>query len=130
MSHFIQIKTIIKERDQLIEAIKDLGYEYQTGEELYVESYEKTRVKVDIKILTGSKYEIGFRKTENGYDIVADWWAVESFTKIREKDFIQKIIKQYSYNIIKDHVREQNMVIEREETLENGDTVLIVSERS
>ncbi|MGC8885754.1 MAG: DUF1257 domain-containing protein [Verrucomicrobiia bacterium] len=130
MSHFVQIKTIIKERELLIEAIKDLNLEYQTGDNLFVESYENTQVNVDIKIITGSKYEIGFRKTENGYDIVADWWAIETFTRIREKDFIQKITKQYSYNVIKDQIHQQNMVIEREETLENGDTVLIVSERS
>lgn len=130
MSHFVQIKTVIKERDKLIESLKDLNLEYETADELYVESYENTKVKVDIKVKTGSKYEIGFRKTPNGFDIVADWWAIENFTQIREKDFFQKILKQYAYNVIKDQIREQNLIIEREETLENGDTVITVSERA
>lgn len=129
MSHFVQIKTVLKEEQHIISALKEMGLQCQTGESLYVESWENTKVKVDILIETGSKYKIGLKKVNDVYDIVADWWAIESFTQIRQHGFIQKLNKLYAYSIIKDQLREQNLVIESEQELENGDTVLMVSER-
>lgn len=129
MSHFVQIKTIIKEEQHLIEALKDLHLRYRVGEDLYVEGYNGIRQKVDIVVDTGSRCSIGFKKTPEGYQIIADWWALEVFTQLREKDFVQKLAKQYAYNVIQSQIREQNLVIEQEQVLENGDTMLIISER-
>ena len=130
MSHFIQIKTVLKEEQHIIAALNEMGLECRTGEDLFVESWENTKVKVDILIETGSKYKIGLKKVNDAYDIVADWWAIESFTKIRQHSFIPKLNKLYAYSVIKDQLKEQNLVIESEQELENGDLVLMVSERA
>lgn len=130
MSHFVQIKTVLKEADHILSALREMGFECRVGDDLYVESWENTKVKVDILIETGSKYKIGLKKVNGVYDIVSDWWAIESFTQIRQNDFLQKLNKLYAYSVIKDQLREQNLVIESEHETENGDTVIMVSERA
>ncbi|MGM0488947.1 MAG: DUF1257 domain-containing protein, partial [Planctomycetota bacterium] len=83
----------------------------------------------EVVVDTGSEYDIGFRRQAEAYEVVADWWGVEGHTPIRQQSFIQQVNRQYSYNLIQDQVREQDLIVEEEETLENGDTVIVLSER-
>jgi hypothetical protein len=42
---------------------------------------------------------------------------------------MQQVNRQYAYNLIRDQAREQNLIVEEEQTLENGDVVILLSER-
>ena len=75
---------------------------------------------------TGSQYDIGFHRKAEEYEVVADWWGVEGNTLIRQQPFIQQVNRQYAYNLIHDQAREQNLIVEEEQTLENGDVVIIL----
>ncbi|HON06914.1 MAG TPA: DUF1257 domain-containing protein [Verrucomicrobiota bacterium] len=130
MSHIVQVKTKIKEQEVLIEALKELNLSFQTGENLFVLDMEKRRYKVDILITTDLPYNIGFVKTDDGFDIVGDLWAINAYHKIKAEDLIQKITNRYAYVVIKDQLRNQNMVIENEEVMENGDIVITASEKA
>lgn len=129
MSHFVKIRTQIREREHLVQALRDLHHQFQEGENLPVRGWSGNRERAEVVVDTGSEYDIGFRRQAEAYELVADWWGVEGNTPIRQQSFIQQVNRQYSYNLIQDQVREQDLIVEEEETLENGDTVIVLSER-
>ena len=129
MSHFVRIRTQIRERDHLVQALRDLHHEFQEGENLVVRGYSDNRQRAEVLVNTGSKYDIGFARHGEEYEVVADWWGVQKDTSIRRESFIHGVNRQYAYNLIQDQVREQGLIVEEEETLQNGDTVLVLSER-
>ena len=129
MSHFIRIKTQIREREHLTQALRDLHYQFQEGENLVVHGFAGNRETAQIVINNGSNYDIGFRHTTDEYEVVADWWGVERSTPIRQKTFVEQVNRQYAYNLIHEQAREQNLIVEEEQELENGDVVIILSER-
>ena len=129
MSHFQRIRTQIREQEHLVQALRDLHYQFQDGENLVVRGYSGNRETAQVVVNTGSKYDIGFQRKAEEYEVVADWWGVEGNSQIRQQAFIQQVSRQYAYNLIRDQAREQNLIVEEEQTLENGDVVIILSER-
>jgi hypothetical protein len=129
MSHFVRIRTQIREREHLVQALRDLHYQFQEGESLVVRGYAANRERADVLVNTGSQYDIGFQRKADNYEVVADWWGVEGNTPLRQQSFIQQVNRQYAYNLIRDQAREQNLIVEEEQTLENGDVVIVLSER-
>lgn len=133
MSHFIKIMTQIREREQLLAALRDLHYQHQASpnyaNDLVVRGYSGNRELAEVVVNTGCNYDIGFQRKTEGYEVVADWWGVERNSQVRREQFIQQVNRQYAYNVIHDQVREQNLIVEEEQTFENGDTVIILSER-
>ena len=63
MSHFTRLKTKIVEKEYLLKALKDLGYQAEEGD-LHVHALGRTRQPVEIKIHLGMLgREVGFRKS-------------------------------------------------------------------
>ena len=129
MSHFVKIRTQIREREHLTQALRDLHYQFQEGENLVVRGFAGNQETAEVVVNTGSQYDIGFRRQAQEYEVVADWWGVEGNTPIRQQAFVQQVSRQYSYNLIRDQARVQDLIVEEEETLENGDIVIVLSER-
>jgi hypothetical protein len=129
MSHFQRIRTQIREREHLVQALRELHYQFQEGENLQVRGWSGNRETAQVVVNTGSNYDIGFKRQAQEYEVVADWWGVEGNTPIRQQQFIQEVNRQYAYNLIRDQAREQNLIVEEEQTLEDGDVVIVLSER-
>ena len=129
MSHFVRIRTQIREREHLVQALRDLHHQFQEGENLVVRGYSGNRERAEVVVNTGSQYDIGFKRQAQEYEVVADWWGVEGNTSIRQEPFIQQVNRQYAYNLIRDQAHEQNLIVEEEQQLENGDVVILLSER-
>jgi hypothetical protein len=130
MSHFTRIRTQIRERAHLVQALRDLHYRFQEGENLVVRGYAGSRERAEVVVDTGSQYDIGFQRKEGVYEAVADWsWGVEGHTALRQASFLQQVQQQYAYNVLRDQAREQNLIVEEDYVQENGDRVLIFSER-
>jgi hypothetical protein len=129
MSHFQSIRTQVREQEHLVQALRDLHYQFQEGENLVVRGYAGNRETAQVVVNTGSDYDIGFQHKADQYEVVADWWGVERSSPIRQQAFIQQVNRQYAYNLIRDQAREQNLIVEEEQTLENGDVVILLSER-
>lgn len=129
MSHFQRLRLQIREREHLVQALRDLHYQYQEGENLIVRGYAGNRETAQVVIDTGSQYDIGFRRNAEEFEVVADWWGVEGKTRIRQQPFLQEVQRQYAYNLIREQAREQNLIVEEERTLENGDMVILLTER-
>ena len=129
MSHFLHIQTRIREQEHLVQALRDLHCQFQEGQILLVRGYSGNQERAEVVVNTGCQYDIGFQRKAEQFEIVADWWCVEGNSPIRQETFVQDVNRRYAYNLGKDQAREQYLVVEKEEVLENGDIVLLLSER-
>ncbi|MBP7053727.1 MAG: DUF1257 domain-containing protein [Phycisphaerae bacterium] len=137
MSHFLRIMTQIREREHLVKSLRDLHYQFREGENLVVRGYAGNKERAEVVVDTQCSYDIGFRRRGELYEAVADWdYGVARNSPlridgqpIRRDNFLQQINRQYAYNVIRDQIQEQNLVVEEEQTLANGDVVITLSER-
>ncbi len=102
MSHFSTIKTKIKNKPELIEALQLLQYDVQEDQELINPlDHQHEKVKVDVSI--GD--DIGFRRNSEGvYELVADIQTWKD--PVPPKRFVDKVTQQYArmtvHNAVKD----------------------------
>jgi len=129
MSHFVRIRTQIREQEHLVQALRDLHYQFQEGQNLVVHGFLGNKETAEVVVNTGSKYDIGFRRQAEEFEVVADWWGVETQTRIRQNAFLGEVSQRYSYNLVHAQAREQYLVVEEEQEMENGDIVILLSER-
>ncbi len=135
MSHFVTLRTDLREREHLLGALEDLGYSVREGDSLPLRGDSiplrggrRQEESAEIVIDTGCDYEIGFRQRGRHYEVVADWYNIERMTDLRRQKFLERLTQRYAYNIIRDQAREQNLIVEEEQGA-NGDIILVLSER-
>ena len=123
MSHFSTIKTKIKNKPELLEALQLLQYDVQEDQELINPiNHQHEKVKVDVSI--GN--DIGFRLNKNGeYELVADiqTWDLD----VPVQRFIDKLTQQYAVQNIKKVAVEEGFNVEQQIKNVNGEVELVVS---
>jgi hypothetical protein len=130
MSHFTRVQTIILDQVLLEEALHQMGYEYETGDDIAVRGHQGNTESAQLVIRLGSRYDIGFqRQDDQTYAVCADWWGVKRNSQIQQDAFIQKLNRTYAHVAVKHQALEQGLIIEEERVLENGDIELVVCER-
>lgn len=130
MSHFTRVQTVIRDQALLVEALRQLNYQFQSGESVPVRGYQGNRESGQVVIDTGSAYDIGFqRQADQSFAVCADWWGVRNHTKLREESFLQEVNRTYAHLAVKRQVIEQGLIIEEETVLPNGEIELVVCER-
>ena len=110
MSHFSTIKTKIKNKPELIEALQLLQYDVQEDQELINPiDHQHEKVKVDVSI--GN--DIGFRLNNNGeYELVAD---IQTWNQpIPPERLIEKVTQQYARMTIHNTIKEQGFQVAEE----------------
>jgi len=110
MSHFSTIKTKIKNKPELLEALQLLQYDVQEDQELINPlDHQHERVKVDVSIGT----DIGFRLNNNGeYELVAD---IQTWNQpIPPERLIEKVTQQYARMTIHNTIKEQGFQVAEE----------------
>ena len=123
MSHFSTIKTKIKKKPELVEALQLLQYDDQEDQELINPiDHQHEKVKVDVSI--GS--DIGFRLNSNGeYELVAD---IQTWNQpIPPKRFIEKVTQQYARMTLHNTVKAKGFKIEEEWEMDDNSIELTVS---
>ena len=123
MSHFSTIKTKIKNKPELIEALQLLQYEVQENQELINPiDHQHEKVKVDISI----GEDIGFRLNNNGeYELVADIQTWKD--PVPPKRFVEKITQQYARMTVHNQVKEMGFKIEEEWEMDDNSIELTVT---
>jgi hypothetical protein len=120
MSHITKIETQIRDLEYLKKALDSLGMDYElapAGETLTLGGFGKNET-IDgcvMAIKTGSAYRIGIRRTHEGYEAAADWWAVETFSGLRREDLLNRIMRRYAYEAVMDKARDMGFVLASEE---------------
>ena len=126
MSHFTTIKTKIVEKEYLKQALSELGHNYQEGN-VNIRGYQGIQTPVAIKIPTKNYgYDIGFRQSNNAYEIVADWWGIKD---IKQEQFLQQVSQRYAYHAAKAKLEEQGFSLVSEEA-KAGDRIHLVLRRT
>lgn len=122
MSHFSRIQTELMEKEYLLLALKDLGIEYQEGE-LTIHGFAGTTMPVEIRIPLTFSYDIGFRKGNNGYELVADWYGVRGLNR---HQFLKKLKQRYAYHVTRAKLEKQGFALVEEEVKETGQIRLLL----
>jgi len=123
MSHFSTIKTKIKNKPELIEALQLLQYDVQEDQELINPlNHQHEKVKVDVSI--GN--DIGFRLNNNGeYELVADIQTWKD--PVPPKRFVEKVTQQYARMTVYNQVKEMGFVVEEEWEMDDNSIELTVT---
>ena len=123
MSHFSTIKTKIKHKPQLIEALELLQYDVQENKELINPlDHQHEKVKVDVSI--GN--DIGFRLNNNGeYELVAD---IQTWNQsIPPKRFVEKVTQQYARMTVHNTIKEMGFQVDEEWEMDDNSIELTVT---
>jgi len=130
VSHFTRVQTVIRDQSLLEEALRQLNYQFQSGESVLVRGYQGNQESAQVVIDTGSDYDIGFqRQADQSFAVCTDWWGVRNKTKLRQESFLQEVNRTYAHLAVKRQVIEQGLIIEEENILPNGEIELVVCER-
>ena len=123
MSHFSTIKTTIKNKPELVEALQLLQYDVQENKELINPlDHQHKKVKVDVSI--GD--DIGFRLNNNGeYELVADIQTWKD--PVPPKRFVEKVTQQYARMTVHNQVKEMGFQVEEEWEMDDNSIELTVT---
>ena len=125
MSHFTTIRTQIVEKEYLKQALQDLGYAYQEGA-VKVNGYRGNQTTAELKIATSNAgYDIGFNKTGNSYELIADWWGIRD---LNQQTFVQQLTQRYAYHAACAKLEEQGFSLVSE-NVEEGQRIHLVLRR-
>ena len=129
MSHFTTVKTVIRDQETLVDALRQLHHKFQVGERLPIRGYMDNHQFGQVVLDTGSKYDIGFqRQPDATFSVCADWWGVQGQTHLREPSFLEQVNQTYAHLTVRKQVLENGYLIEAERVLENGEIELVVCE--
>jgi hypothetical protein len=120
MSHFTSIKVQIKNGEILHQVLQELGYQVECNTK--VRGYEGNRTNAEYVIRQNNGYDLGFRRTDENYEIVADFWG----TGINQTQFVNSIMHKYAHKTLMHTVQEQGFNVEEEEVMEDGTVRVLV----
>ena len=130
MSHFSTIKTKIKDKEHLVEALKDLGYPAYVENVVMVvadPAHAKDHPTIEVEVTAGT--EIGFRFNEatQAYELVTDLQTWQH--NIPVDRFVTKLTQQYALRVLTSAVKEEGFVIQDQVVNENDLAVELVCTR-
>lgn len=123
MSHFTRVKTQLVDRDLLVKALADLGYQAETGQ-CVVRGYEGRRTQAEVRVSTRHKgYDIGFARTGESFEMVADWWGIPS---LRPERLLQQVQQRYAYHATRERLAAQGFAMADEQVDADGRIHLVL----
>ena len=126
MSHFTSIKTRIKHKPQLIEALELLQYNVTEDQELKVTGAHGIKHEV-VEAEVAITKDIGFRLNPNSneYELVAD---LETWNQsIPVERFVDKVTQQYARMTIYNSVTKLGFKVDEEWEMDDNSIELTVS---
>ena len=127
MSHFTCIKTKIKERPYLIEALELMGHDVQENKQLVINNPSHAEEHADFHAEVAIKNDIGFRWNKNTetYELVAelDTWDLD----VPVQRVIDKLTQQYARTTLHNTVKEEGFQIAEEWEMTDNSIELTVT---
>ena len=100
--------------------------EAEQGQSVSVRGYRGDKLQAAMSIDMG-RYDIGVVGNEDGtYDIVADWWGVETTKGVSEEEFKNTLSQKYQYHNVKQACEDKGYAVEEEVNEEDGSIRLVV----
>lgn len=120
MSHFTTIKVQIKRGEILHQVLQELNYQVECNTN--VRGYRGDTTQAEYVIRQNNGYDLGFRRSGENYEIVADFWGA----KINQQQFVNSISQKYAHKTLMATVQEQGFNVEDEEVLADGTVRVVV----
>ena len=122
MSHFTCIKTKLKERPFLIDALKELDYNVQENH-LLINPKDHDHKQWNVEVAISD--EIGFKWNGKEYELVAelDTWDLD----VPVSRFIEKVTQQYARATLLDAAKNEGYTIAEEKTSVTNDIEVVVT---
>ena len=125
----------LREGAFLVQSLRDMGYKkvevHEQAQQLY--GYqddlrpETAEVIIRRQYIGSAANDVGFKRQPSG-----EFEAIISEFDRRTHcgpSWLKELNRRYAYAVIQDQICEQNLVVEEELTLTNGDVVITLSER-
>ena len=127
MSHFTCIKTKIKERPYLIEALEVMGHKVEENKVLVINNLSHADDHPEFHADVAIRNDIGFRWNKNmeTYELVAelDTWDLD----VPVNRFIDKLTQQYARATLLAVSEEEGFTVEKESTNIDNTIELVVT---
>ena len=129
MSHFTKCELKLTNLAAIVAALKDMELKFQeaeAGQQVVVRGYRGDTIKAAIKVDMG-QYDVGIVANENGtYEVLADWWGVETTKGVSQQEFEHQLNQRYQYHNVKQACEEKGYAVEEELNEEDGSIRLVV----
>ena len=127
MSHFTTMKTKIKERPYLIEALELMGHDVQENKQLVISNPSHAEEHAEFHAEVAIKDDVGFRWNKNleAYELVAelDAWDLD----VPVNRFIDKLTQQYARMTLHGIVKEDGWQVAEEWEMDDNSIELTVT---
>ena len=127
MSHFTCIKTKIRERDYLVEALELMGHDIQENQQLVINNPSLAEEHPEFLAEVAIRNDIGFRLNKNtgNYELVAelDTWDLD----VPVNRFIEKVTQQYARMTLHNTIKEEGFEVAEEWQTVDNDIELTVT---
>ena len=127
MSHFTCIKTQIKERPYLIEALELMGHDVQENQELVITNPDHAEDHPVVHAEVAISNDIGFRYNEETqtYDLYSDHatWNLN----VPVERFRDKVNQQYARMLLHGTVKEEGFTVQEEWEMDDNSIELTVT---
>ena len=127
MSHFTSIKTQIKSKTELLEALLILGYDVQEDQELVITNPSHAENHPVVHAEVAISNDIGFRWNEETqtYDLYSDHatWNLD----VPPSRFIDKVTQQYARMTIHNTIKDMGFQVAEEWEMDDNSIELTVT---
>ena len=126
MSHFSTVKTQLRKKEPLLQALVDLGYIPQEGEHL-VRGYRGQTVKAEMAVSMAKGGDLGFRWNEktNSYELVTDLDLWEQPLPVER--FLAKLTQRYALNTVLSATAKEGFQVSEQKNNTDGSIELVVT---
>ena len=126
MSHFSTVKTQLRKKEFLKQALIDLGYEPNEGENL-VRGYRGQTVKAQMIVEMSKGADVGFRWNESSksYELVTDLDLWKQSIPIER--FLAQVTQRYALNTVLDSTAQEGFQISEQRENLDGSIELVVT---
>jgi hypothetical protein len=129
MSHFTKCEMKMVNLEAIKLALKDLDFQFTEAEEnqvVNVRGWRGQELGGKLSINMG-KYDVGVVQNADGtFDLVADWWGVETTKGLSETEIKNKLGQRYQYHNVKMACEAKGYSVEEEVNEEDGSIQLVV----
>ncbi len=120
MSHFSTLRVQIKNGAVLHESLTELGYKVQQN--VPVRGYHGLHTTAEYVIQQTNGYDLGFRRSGETYELVADFWGAQ----VDAKSLIDRVTQKYAHKMVLQTAQAQGFSVEAEEVFQDGMVRVVV----
>jgi hypothetical protein len=126
MSHFSTVRTELRQREPLMAALRDLGYEPETGSRP-VRGYRGQTIEADLAVTMEQGGDLGFRwnAATEAYELVTDLdlWR----QPVPVERFLSRLTQRYAFNTVLSASSDEGFTVSEQRTCQDGSIELVVT---